>query len=73
MERRFRLRPLAGLLACMAFAPAKTIAQTTPAPVAETTLPEVKVRDTTPGPDYNPPESTIGGASPRRSATFRSL
>jgi uncharacterized iron-regulated membrane protein len=28
MEKRFRLRPLAGFLACMAVAPAKTVAQT---------------------------------------------
>ena len=39
--------------------PPTTIAQ--PAPAPETTLPEVKVRESAPGPDYNPPASSIGG------------
>jgi len=59
MLKRFRLRPIAGFLACAALAPTDTIAQ--PAPAPETTLPEVKVREAAPGPDYNPPASSIGG------------
>ena len=59
MMKRFRLRPIAGVLACAALAPTQTIAQ--PAPAPETTLPEIKVRESAPGPDYNPPASSIGG------------
>ena len=63
---RTSLLPLRTMLACMAYAPAIALAQTTPA--ADPTLPEVKVRDASPGPDYNPAVSTIGGgvATPLR-------
>ena len=52
-----KLRPVA--IACMALAPQLVFAQTSSG--ADTTLPEVKVRDGLTGPDYNPPTSSIGG------------
>ena len=75
MNRSFRRRTLAQLIAGIVIAPGVVTAQTPPsspqpapkpapsAPAPEATLPEVKVQDT-PGNDYNPAISTIGGAVP---------
>jgi catecholate siderophore receptor len=59
MKHRFKLRPIAQVLACAAFAPGLGFAQTPPP--ADTMLPEVKVKDSASTPDYNPPVSSIGG------------
>ena len=56
---RFKLRPLAAALAGIAFIPHPAFPQTRP----ETTLPEVKVRDSAEN-DYSPGISTVGGKVP---------
>lgn len=56
---RFKLRPLAAALAGIAFIPYPVLAQTPP----ESTLPEVKVRDSAEN-DYSQGISTIGGKVP---------
>ena len=75
MNRSFRRRTLAQLIAGIVMAPGVVLAQTPapssqpapkPAPSApapEATLPEVKVQDTSAS-DYNPAISTIGGGVP---------
>jgi catecholate siderophore receptor len=50
------------MLACMALAPG--FAQAQESAKAETTLPEVKVSETSSAGDFNPPTSTIGGGVP---------
>jgi catecholate siderophore receptor len=61
---RFKLKPLAAALAGIALAPGATLAQTAPpAAPAETTLPEVKVRDNADN-DYAPGVSTVGNKTP---------
>jgi len=68
MNRKFTLRPLAAALAggaCIALAPGVAVSQPAPAPApSDTTLPEVKVKDSTPANDYNPPVATVGGGVP---------
>src|SRR5215831_9460611 len=55
------LLPLGTMVTCMALAPASALAQA-PAPT-DTTLPEVKVRDTAAADDYSAPISTVGGGN----------
>ena len=69
MKHKFKLRPLAAGMAggaCIALAPGVVVAQGQfPAPTPpDTTLPEVKVKESAPGSDYNPPVATVGGGVP---------
>jgi catecholate siderophore receptor len=64
---RFRLSPVGAAVAAMLAGPGFAFAQTTGATgttSAETTLPEVKVRDATPGGDYAPGLSNAGARVP---------
>ncbi len=69
MKSSFKLRPLAAGIAggaCLALTPNFGAAQSQPSSPApsDTTLPEVKVKESVPGPDYNPPIATVGGGVP---------
>ena len=69
MKRNLKLRPLAVSLAggaCIALAPGNVAAQgRSPSPTPpDTTLPEVNVKESAPGSDYNPPVATVGGGVP---------
>ena len=69
MKHKFKLRPLAAGIAgsaCLALTPNFGAAQSqppSPAP-SDTTLPEVKVKESVQGSDYNPPIATVGGGVP---------
>jgi catecholate siderophore receptor len=69
MKCKLKLRPLAVSVAggaCIALAPGVVAAQgRSPSPTPpDTTLPEVKVKESAPGNDYNPPVATVGGGVP---------
>src|SRR5262245_17568972 len=59
MKKNFTPRPIAAALACLAFTPLSSVAQSTPA--SDATLPEVKVRESGTSADYNPAVSSVGG------------
>ncbi|HSD52766.1 MAG TPA: TonB-dependent siderophore receptor [Burkholderiales bacterium] len=62
-SRPHELLPLGTMVACLALAPGVSPAQST-TPSQETTLPEVKVRESATSDDYNAPTSTVGGVVP---------